>query len=794
MSRKIIIDGQIFQSQAWHRGMGKYSLQFFATLMKENNIYDDVHLIFTSQLPLEKDIEKILDGIAPHASKTMLNLKVPGEPQTPAMPKLQKHNQLKVETFVQNLAGKSSATIDFMIMGVFVDEVCSVFPDSTRNILVFYDLIPLLYSERYSKSPSYTNYLRHYKTVMQADKILSISQTVADDIVMYLGINAQKICNIDGAPINRKHRTAQKPKISMPKRFILMPSGDEIRKNNARAVLAFEEFRQSQLSDISLVITSSFQITTMQELSQISPQLIFTGNVPEEELQWLYENCQTVLFVPEYEGLGLPILEAVEARRPVVCSNLTVFNEMSDTVFYYANQLNPSSIAESLGQAAAGTDWASKKSEYGKIEERYKWPNTAKKALDFLRDSANGGPRFISPKKPRLAIFAPNPAGYSAIGKVVMMLHPELSRYFEIDYYLEDGKTKSWGNFRRPSYLPFIATTYKANEFSAKRYADYDAVLYHLGNSEFHLETTKNSLYLPGYAVIHDTHAKGLFGELSRYGYISRERQVAEQELDGLIGSTNAEYLTSIVNAQRGTVVHSDYARRAVQQINISEVPIKKLDLPTGTPKLTKHKVDTTFSIGFAGIIHEVKGTKILEQIINSPDFSDAHIYVFGIPVVEESFLKRLRSYTNVTLHTNPTDFQFQTMLSNMDVVVSYRPKYMGETSLTIIEAMRFGVTPLVRKVGWFDELPDDCVLKAVTGEDVMRQLLAIKQNTRAREQFGINAKKLTKEKNNYEVYARLLAEFISTGGPVKNPTDTIAARLREHVPLKVIENLVSSS
>ena len=602
----------------------------------KHNRYREVNVIFTKHMPLSKEAHAEIKKATPSAKFFFLDLKTPEDPNFTNIKNLQQRNEGVLANFVEE--HKDGLHADFLILSLFIDQVCSVFPKHTRKILLFYDLIPLQYNKRYSGWAGYKNYLARFKTLLESDLILTISQTVADDLVTELGIAREKLSNIDGAPIKRNHREPSKPNLPLPKRYILMPSGDELRKNNLRAVQGFKKFKESQPEDIFLLATSFFNDATKKELLEISSDVIFTGNVSETELQWLYNHCEAVLFVPEYEGLGLPILEAIEARKPVVCSNITVFNEMSTTAFYYADQLDPLSIADAIAACLSGRNWEKRKEEYPSVEARYTWEQTARKTLEFLERS----PRTIQSRaKPRVAVFMPNPNGYSSIGRIGILLHAELSSYFEVDYYLEDGKSQK--EFSRPSYLPYVAQTYKASEFNARRYAGYDAVVYHMGNSEYHLETIKNALYLPGYVILHDTYLKNIFeGELTQYGYVSQDRALAEQSLDTMLKSSRSSYITSIVNSQRGVLVHSDYAVTAVGRVLLgaSKVPIRKINLPTGTPKMSGMKLKEQFNIGFAGTIHEAKGIEALEKIIMSSAASSARVYIFGIPIISRVHCK----------------------------------------------------------------------------------------------------------------------------------------------------------
>lgn len=793
MAKSILfIDGQVFQSAAWDRGMGKYSLALLKAMNKlQGQTYQEVYIIFTTDMPLNPEAKHLIKQAVPDAKHIFSDLRVPYDASLADVPSLQIQNQLLLDQLLSEYSQSPANEVTFLILSLFIDQVCSVFPSTGKKILLFYDLIPLQYSERYGLLTSYHNYLARYKTIFEADTILTISQTVADDVALNLGISPAKIVNIDGAPIERSMHTPKKPDTKLSERFVLMPSGNDIRKNNIRAVQGFEAYAHaSQANDLALVLTSTFDTATRHELEAYSPKVIFTGNVSEEELSWLYEHAEALLFVPEYEGLGLPILEAAEVGKPIVCSNLTVFNEISPTAFYYSDPFDPFSIAEALSNALNGTDLAAKVKEYPAILKKYTWIHTAEKALQAITETQATS---ITSKKLRLAILTPTPSGYSAIGKLVMQLHPAMQNYFDIDYYVETGKTNK--GFTRPDYLPYITTVFPAAEFTRKKYKDYDAVLYHIGNSEFHVDTIKSALYLPGYAIFHDTHLTNIFeGELLTHGYVTQNRLYAEQALDKTINNPKASYLSSIVNNQLALIAHSAYTKEALKKTSLETSPRTfQMKLPTIAPQqIMPKRPGQQLSIGLAGIIHPAKGLDVIESIARSSDFYDCKIHIFGLSLVPDEVIHRLQGYPNVQVDTDITDFQFQNLLSKLDILVNYRPDYRGETSLATLEAMRFGVIPIVRKVGWYDELPDTTAVKVSSQEDLLRELKRLIADPPRMAKMKDAARKFISENHSYEAYAKDLYEAIMAHTTINN-IDELSAAIKSGASLNAIKKLLAS-
>ena len=768
MSKLLFIDCQVFQTPAWNRGMGKYSINLLRGIFnQEITDYGATMLIFNKNLPLDQEAKDALAKICPQAQKAFLDLSLP--PKHRPITETRKLNSDRISEYIA--ANFQAADIDYLILSLFLDEACVVFPRQVRRVLLFYDLIPFLYHDRYIKRIPFNNYLAHFKTIFEADLILTISQTVADDLALHLGISREKLWNIDGASIDRSHLPAAQPTFNVPPKYVLMPSGNELRKNNIRAVKGFEEFNIAHESQYKLLITSKFSNDAIKELQDYSSNIIFTGDIPELQIQWLYENTDLLLFASEYEGLGLPILEGVSVNKRIACSNIPVFQEISPDAFYFFDHLDSSSIAHTIARALEGERWSSKKSSYKRIRQKYTWAHSAKA---FIKALQQGPGKAETTKKDKLAIFTPHPAGFSAIGKVVAESHAAMSEYFDIDYFFDSGPNHK---AVRPDYLSFIADCYQAADFGVQQYQNYDAVIYHVGNSEYHLETIKNALYLPGYIILHDTFLGGAFSNLKETGYISAARFALEEKLNS---DSSGSFMTSLMNDQLGVITHSLYAKDAVEShLSVAGVATKAINLPLASPHAQTQSNGEPFTIGLAGILADVKGLDVIKNLASHPELAKARIHIFGHSFGELQTLKILAGYENVFIHQNPTDFEFQTRLRELDVLVNYRLEYRGETSLTVLEAMRYGITTIVRNIGWYAELPDNTIVKAADEDAAIEETLRLVRDDKLRKAIATNAYKLVKSKFTHEQYAEGIATLINTGRQASSPNAELGRAYR---------------
>ena len=67
-----------------------------------------------------------------------------------------------------------------------------------------------------------------------------------------------------------------------------------------------------------------------------------------DELAYLYKNCRYLLFVSKGEGFGLPVLEAIQFGKTVLCSRQSAIPEVAGSILYYVDAFNVSSIKEGM--------------------------------------------------------------------------------------------------------------------------------------------------------------------------------------------------------------------------------------------------------------------------------------------------------------------------------------------------------------------------------------------------------------------------------------------------------------
>lgn len=720
----IYVDGQVFQTQTWNRGMGKYSFELLKSIASNKDFNDNVVIIFSSLFDIEEDRVALLRLAIPEVETRLLPLK---RTNLINYDEIHKNNKKVLDENIEPGAV-------FLIPSIFEGEVVGVFPTESKKMAIFYDLIPHLFYDTYLRNNEIArdNYYNRYTTLFEADTLFAISETSRNDAILYLGIDEKKVVNINGASIAITQET-HKPKDSTESKFIISPSGDDNRKNNKRMAEGFRLFNQRNGNCYKLIITSNFREEVRKGILAVSRDIIFVGNVPEPELRWYYENAEALLFVPEYEGLGLPVLEAVRSKIPIVCSRIGVFEEMNKGVgFNFVDHESPESIASGLEDAVSKNKKYDKAS-YEIIANKYTWDKSASMFLSTYYKVKKSQLKSQDAKT-KVAIVCPMPGGKSAIGKLVEICHVAMSKKYDLSYFFEIPEEDV--DDARMSYLHNIADVKSVKQFTIKESQNYEKIIYHLGSSTYHLQTILSELAIPGIAVIHDTDFEEVFRCLQSNMYINEDRYQAEKDLGDLSGSQDrAKFLTSITAAAKKMIAHSVYTQQTVEGLLIGDKKengiVQASFLPIGVNTLMLPRFNERIIVAIAGIIHSNKGLGVLARLLEDERFNNVDFRVFGYDyAVEDPMVDEIRMHPNVTIVVNLSDLKYREENQKADILLNYRSYYHGETSYSTLEAMREGVVPIVRNVGWFSEIDNAACLKVESEEEAIEKLAEIIKDT----------------------------------------------------------------
>ena len=219
------------------------------------------------------------------------------------------------------------------------------------------------------------------KCITQADRIIAISENTKKDIIDIYNIAPEKIDVIyHGCSINPE--VEQKIE-NLPQKYILFAGSRDNYKNFSRFVKA--------MSCIIKKYQEYHVVCTGSPFSEKEKQLLLNCNLykqthlyfaKENELTYLYKNATAFAFTSEYEGFGIPILEAFTCGCPVALSKTSCFPEIAKDAGTYFDPLDAEDIEHSLLKLIEDADYRKKCITLGyQRAKNFSWSKTAQETL-----------------------------------------------------------------------------------------------------------------------------------------------------------------------------------------------------------------------------------------------------------------------------------------------------------------------------------------------------------------------------------------------------------------------------
>lgn len=223
----------------------------------------------------------------------------------------------------------------------------------------------------------------------KAQRIVTVSSFSKEDIHSTYSIENEKIdvvyngINTLYTTTSEEEKLIAKAKYSEGKNYFLFIGSLHPRKNITGLLLAYDAFRSSVESDVKLLIVGESMFKTADiersfELLRFKSDVIFTGRLGNEALHQVLGASLALTFVPFFEGFGIPVIEAMNAGVPVICSNTTSLPEVGGDAVLYADPFDQSQIAKAMIKLYQDKELREELIEKGfRQKEKFSWDKTA---------------------------------------------------------------------------------------------------------------------------------------------------------------------------------------------------------------------------------------------------------------------------------------------------------------------------------------------------------------------------------------------------------------------------------
>jgi len=256
---------------------------------------------------------------------------------------------------------------------------------SIRSVVTIHDLIFERYPQQYNPIDVQIYREKFRYACNHADRIIAISKQTKDDIIYFYKIPSRKIdicyqsCNpafSEVVPPGEKQRI--KELYGLPDRYFLYV-GSVIERKNLIIICKALQFLKTKLN-MSLVVIGEGS-TYMQKVKAYIKEnglekMVFFLSEDEKIKQLpsyqsavdfpaIYQQAECMIYPSVFEGFGIPVLEALCSRIPVITSNVSCLPEAGGPGARYVDPQDEQQMADAMLQVATDDSLRSEMIEKG---------------------------------------------------------------------------------------------------------------------------------------------------------------------------------------------------------------------------------------------------------------------------------------------------------------------------------------------------------------------------------------------------------------------------------------------
>ncbi len=225
-----------------------------------------------------------------------------------------------------------------------------------RRILTLHDVAFVSHPEAYSLAERlYQAFAVRYAS-WRASLVLTISQFSKSELMNIFSVPEKKLavtplgCEADefAPPTDDERRLALRRLNLEGRKYFLYVGRIEAKKNTMNLLRAYRQYRVTSPDPSRLVLVGKLGYggevarRMVAEDQVLREAVSLLGYASNEDLRALYAGASAFLFPSWYEGFGLPVLEAMAARVPVIAARASALPEVcgSSALFVPPDDIN----------------------------------------------------------------------------------------------------------------------------------------------------------------------------------------------------------------------------------------------------------------------------------------------------------------------------------------------------------------------------------------------------------------------------------------------------------------------
>ncbi len=237
-----------------------------------------------------------------------------------------------------------------------------------KSVVTIHDLIYKTYPHDFSAVDRRIYDYKFRYACENAEKIVAVSQSTKLDI--------EKIYSINPAKIEVVYQTCQSnfkrllsdneietvvSKYKLPDNYLLYVGSVIERKNLLGILKALDKLTGKVELPLVVVGNGNDYLRKVKDFiaeKNLGKKVIFTSEISFIDLPAIYQKASLFIYPSFYEGFGIPVIESLWSRTPVITSNISSLPEAAGKGAYLCNPYNDESIAEGILKILGDTEYA----------------------------------------------------------------------------------------------------------------------------------------------------------------------------------------------------------------------------------------------------------------------------------------------------------------------------------------------------------------------------------------------------------------------------------------------------
>lgn len=263
-----------------------------------------------------------------------------------------------------------------------------------NHVITLHDIAVFPHPEWFSTAYSTWKRVLVPQIVKRARGILTVSEFSKSVICTHLDVQPEKVKVVyNGVNTDRFKPAADaairklRSKYGLNTSYLLTLGSIDPRKNFKRTVEAWKECQQEEgLDDYVLAIAGASNKNFGDLDVDFDDNAIkLLGYVDDEDLPALYSAATGLLLPSLFEGFGLPVIEAMACGTPVITSNTTALDEISEKAALKVNPADTNSIKEGILELLNSPGLQDELVDRGtERAHHFSWDKTAREIYHYL--------------------------------------------------------------------------------------------------------------------------------------------------------------------------------------------------------------------------------------------------------------------------------------------------------------------------------------------------------------------------------------------------------------------------